>query len=237
MSNFGAYGNGYGGFGGGNDGGCGCGFQQQVPYPGGGGDQGQQGWWGQPYDPSGGAGQGNGWGGAGGWSGPGGYGGCGAPCSGGKDSGKGNGKSAGKAPAKGKGGKSPPVCKFFLERRCARGSACAFLHEGGPDDEDSDPDMREIHAAIAQQGKSDAAMMESLQREEERHAHSHGADSNSDAGDALPPPASEAEIEEARQIVQKAQREAVERDKMKVKAKTANRDDLQAMINARIAMK
>mmetsp|Transcript_107225 Transcript_107225/g.334243 ORF Transcript_107225/g.334243 Transcript_107225/m.334243 type:complete len:141 (+) Transcript_107225:246-668(+) len=59
---------------------------------------------------------------------------------------------------------------------------------------------------------------------------------NSDSGDALPPPASEADIEEARQIVQKAQREAAEREKMKAKAKTASRDDLQAMINARLAM-
>jgi len=63
------------------------------------------------------------------------------------------------------------------------------------------------------------------------------SDSGSDNGDPLPPPASEAEIEEARLIVEKAQMQAAERDKMKKAAKTATRDDLQAMINKRLAQK
>lgn len=62
-------------------------------------------------------------------------------------------------------------------------------------------------------------------------------DGDSDNGDPLPPPASEAEVEEARAIVEKAQRQAAERDKMKKAAVGCSKDDLQAMINRRLAQK
>merc|ERR1719491_1805570 len=88
------------------------------------------------------------------------------------------------------------------------------------------------------QGKKDedTDVMESLRREEQDDVKAFEAAAamdrqDSDSGDALPPPASEAEVEEARQIVEKAQREAVYREKMKEKAKTATAEDLQAMIN------
>lgn len=76
--------------------------------------------------------------------------------------------------------------------------------------------------------------------EERRHPRISDNNSNSgdsDNGDPLPPPASEAEIEEARAIVEKAQFQAAERDKMKKAAKDCSRDDLQAMINKRLAQK
>mmetsp|Transcript_32363 Transcript_32363/g.92862 ORF Transcript_32363/g.92862 Transcript_32363/m.92862 type:complete len:235 (-) Transcript_32363:210-914(-) len=173
---------------------------------------------------------------------------------GGKDNGKGApaGKGGVKSDGKGSAVRKPVMCKFFLEGRCTRGSSCAFSH-GDPgasvEEEESDPEMREIEAALAQaQGDKDAdtAIMESLRKAEEEEAtadqaaqqRERGSSSGgSDSGDALPPPATEAEIEEARQIVQRAQREATERAKMKAKAKAASRDDLQAMINARLALK
>jgi len=65
----------------------------------------------------------------------------------------------------------------------------------------------------------------------------NGDNSDSDNGDPLPPGASEAEIEEARVIVEKAQRQLAERDKMKKAAVGASRDDLQAMINKRMMQK
>lgn len=63
------------------------------------------------------------------------------------------------------------------------------------------------------------------------------SDDGSDNGDPLPPPASEAEVEEARAIVEKAQRQAAERDRMKKAAVGCSKDDLQAMINKRLAQK
>merc|ERR1719436_1523114 len=75
--------------------------------------------------------------------------------------------------------------------------------------------------------EADAELMETLRQEAEHQARDVASDDGSDQGDALPPPASEAEIEEARQIVQKAQLDAAERERMKVKAKSASRDDLQ----------
>lgn len=223
------YGSPYAGFGG--AGGMGGAQQQQAPYP---GNAGQ--WWSgqQPAGPVGGGGASNGWGAAG-WPNA-------APCGagGGKDSGgKGQSPAGAKGSSKGKGGgKSAAACKFYAEGRCSRGQTCTFAHVDP--EEDSDPELREINAAIDRQaaGGSDAANMARLAREEEERANrQNGSDNDSDSGDALPPPASEAEIEEARVIVQKALREAGQREKMKAKAKSASRDDLQAMINARLAMK
>eukprot|EP00416_Gambierdiscus_australes_P020951 CAMPEP_0171076488 /NCGR_PEP_ID=MMETSP0766_2-20121228/13442_1 /TAXON_ID=439317 /ORGANISM="Gambierdiscus australes, Strain CAWD 149" /LENGTH=285 /DNA_ID=CAMNT_0011533469 /DNA_START=41 /DNA_END=896 /DNA_ORIENTATION=+ len=174
-----------------------------------------------------------------------------------KQNGKGAaGKGGGKSDSKGEGKKGGVMCKFFLEGRCNRGRDCTYSHgdgrAGSTEEEDSDSDMREIEAAIAQvQGEKDldTANMESLRKAEEEQVSADlsaqqrerwercSSSGGSDSGDALPPPASEAEIEEARQIVQKAQREAMEREKMKQKAKTASKDDLQAMINARLALK
>merc|ERR1719188_1413116 len=108
-----------------------------------------------------------------------------------------------------------------------------------------DGDMeREMEEHLSKQAArdDDAAVMERIEREEEDQAArlaavQREADSDSDGGDALPPPASEAEIEEARMIVQKAQKEAAQREKMKAKAAHTSRDDLQAMINARLGVK
>mmetsp|Transcript_46408 Transcript_46408/g.100942 ORF Transcript_46408/g.100942 Transcript_46408/m.100942 type:complete len:222 (-) Transcript_46408:141-806(-) len=159
---------------------------------------------------------------------------------------KGSSKSGEKGAGKGLGKRSV-MCKFFLEGRCTRGASCAFSHEDGKagafgaEEEDSDPDLTEFQASMEQaQGKrlDDVAAMASFEKEEEdrwnqlRNATNSG---DSDNGDALPPPATELEVEEARCIVQKAQREAEEREIMKTKAKTASRSDLEAMINARIA--
>merc|ERR1719433_1414215 len=135
-----------------------------------------------------------------------------------------------------------------------RGAACTFSHGAeGAEDDHSDPEMQEILANLAQaSGKKDeasaddAVIMESLQKAEEDEVNADQAaqqrercssSGGSDSGDLLPPPASEAEIEEARLIVQKATREAEQRKKMKAKAQTASKDDLQAMINARLALK
>ncbi|CAK0897195.1 unnamed protein product, partial [Prorocentrum cordatum] len=158
----------------------------------------------------------------------------------------------------GKGGKSngktsSVPCKFFQEGRCTRGDSCSFAHVpacapggGGDEQEFMDNDMeREMEAHLAKHAArvdDDAAVMERMEREEEDQAArlaavQRQADSDSDGGDALPPPASEAEIEEARMIVQKAQKEAAQREKMKAKAAHASRDDLQAMINARLGVK
>jgi len=61
-------------------------------------------------------------------------------------------------------------------------------------------------------------------------------DNASEAGsDALPPPATEGEIQEAREIFRKAQEDLKERNRMKELVKGANQSDLQAMINARLA--
>merc|ERR1711953_1120643 len=116
--------------------------------------------------------------------------------------------------------------------RCTRGDVCAFSHDAVPNaaDEDSDPEIAEIKAAIDAQEKrnnDDIAMMGALEKEAEADAEADSAalrqrsdSGDKDSGDALPPPATEAEVEEARQIVFKAQREAAEREKMKAKAKT-----------------
>merc|ERR1740121_2404170 len=67
------------------------------------------------------------------------------------------------------------------------------------------------------QGKKDedTVVMESLRREEQDDLKKFDTAAamdrqDSDSGDKLPPPASETEIEEAREIVQKAERERVE---------------------------
>merc|ERR1719433_1804154 len=122
-----------------------------------------------------------------------------------------------------------------------RGAACTFSHGAeGAEDDHSDPEMQEILANLAQaSGKKDeasaddAVIMESLQKAEEDEVNADQAaqqrercssSGGSDSGDLLPPPASEAEIEEARLIVQKAQREAQEREKMKATASAQQQD-------------
>lgn len=177
---------------------------------------------------------------------------------GGKDGGKGAKGGGGKG-GKSNGKTSAVPCKFFLEGRCTRGETCTFAHVpatctrvdgggGGFEQEVIDGDMeREMEAHLAKQAarvvdNDDAAVLERIEREEEDQAArlaavQREADSDSDGGDALPPPASEAEIEEARMIVMKAQKEAAQREKNKAKAAHASRDDLQAMINARLGVK
>merc|ERR1719506_1647542 len=151
-----------------------------------------------------------------------------------------NGGSKGGAAGKG-------MCKFFLQGTCTRGASCAFSHgDGGADDED-DPDMLEIHAAIDKaQGRGcqeDDEMLDHLEDlAEEARVVGIGFpkdddDGGSSQGDPLPPPASEAEIAEAQRIVQKAQEELAERNKMKAKVKDCTQNDLQAMINARMMRK
>mmetsp|Transcript_113529 Transcript_113529/g.212705 ORF Transcript_113529/g.212705 Transcript_113529/m.212705 type:complete len:217 (+) Transcript_113529:69-719(+) len=160
----------------------------------------------------------------------------------GKGKGKGKGESASKNSA---------VCKFFLEGRCTRGESCAFSHtrpppetNGAEEDPHFDAEMQDAFRQMTGNGRAegkgdgDAQLMEMLAAEAEAAERiPPKEDDDPDAGDALPPPATEEEVEEARNIVMKAQREAIEREKMKEKAKTANFDDLQAMINARLKAK
>lgn len=161
--------------------------------------------------------------------------------------GQGKGWSSGwsKGDSKGGGG-GKGVCKFFLQGRCTRGASCAFSHTMPGEEEDEepdDPDMLEIQAAIAkargQPNEEEEEMFKHLdQLEADDGPDKAGTDDGgSSSGDPLPPPASEAEIEEAQRIVQKAQEELIERNKMKAKVKDCSQDDLAAMINARLARK
>merc|ERR1712187_96764 len=107
---------------------------------------------------------------------------------------------------------------------------------------EDDPEFEAALAQVTNRQDEDSKNMARMEEEAEADAGRmallrEGTDNESDSGDALPPPASAEEIEEARQIVQKAEKEAAEREKMKAKAKTASKDDLQAMINARLAQK
>jgi len=109
--------------------------------------------------------------------------------------------------------------------------------------EDEDVGLHEIQAGLSRahlDKKIDEAEMVANLLEEDNARHQNNDndnDSNTDGSDALPPPASEAEIEEAQRIVQKAQEDLVQRNKMKAKLKDCTQSDLQAMINARIAAK
>mmetsp|Transcript_106118 Transcript_106118/g.167579 ORF Transcript_106118/g.167579 Transcript_106118/m.167579 type:complete len:228 (-) Transcript_106118:8-691(-) len=173
-----------------------------------------------------------------------------------------NGGMKGGKDSKG-GGKG--MCKFFQEGRCTRGNACAFSHGDGSSSAGSkgngkanygssfwqrdepvytceDPDLLEIEAAIAKaQGEKshDDDILEHLEDDlDAEQERANTDDGGSSSGDPLPPPASEAEIEEAQRIVQKAQEELAERNKMKAKLKDGMaQSDLQAMINARLAKK
>merc|ERR1712224_417696 len=113
----------------------------------------------------------------------------------------------------------------------------------GDEEDDVDPELQEIEAMIAKaQGgaQQDASIIASLQKEEDdavsadcaaqQEFRQRSASVDSEESDSLPPPASEAEVEEARQIVQRAQREVEERNKMKAQMKGASKEDLQAMI-------
>jgi len=151
------------------------------------------------------------------------------------DGAAGAGGGGGKSGGGGGGGKG--ICKFFLEGKCTRGSSCAFSHEA---EDDEDPEMAEINAAIdkAQGGKDDELdHIEKMMAGASDQPTTKDDDASSQ-GDPLPPPASEAEIAEAQEIVRKAQEELVERNKMKAKVNSGcNNTDLQAMINARLAKK
>eukprot|EP00930_Biecheleria_cincta_P043944 TRINITY_DN30151_c0_g1_i1.p1 TRINITY_DN30151_c0_g1~~TRINITY_DN30151_c0_g1_i1.p1 ORF type:complete len:166 (-),score=47.54 TRINITY_DN30151_c0_g1_i1:56-553(-) len=86
----------------------------------------------------------------------------------------------------------------------------------------------------------EAEMMAGLEQDQERAVQAATAvdDGASDDGDPLPPSASEAEVEEARRIVQQATKELEERKKMQAKVSAGcSQNDLQAMINARLAGK
>eukprot|EP00747_Dinoflagellata_sp_TGD_P182128 gnl/TRDRNA2_/TRDRNA2_36235_c0_seq1.p1 gnl/TRDRNA2_/TRDRNA2_36235_c0~~gnl/TRDRNA2_/TRDRNA2_36235_c0_seq1.p1 ORF type:complete len:233 (+),score=60.93 gnl/TRDRNA2_/TRDRNA2_36235_c0_seq1:60-758(+) len=198
-------------------------------------DAGQSGWWSQ----------GNGWGASD-------VGGCAGGWEDEWASGGGGGKGGGWKSNSGKGkSRGSVMCKFFLAGTCTRGAACSFSHgEGAAEDEDSDPELQEIQKLIMQaQGgvmhkePDDDALLAQYEEEEEKvvnrvvYQRPPGCDDVESDGDDLPPEASEEEKMEANQIFQKAQREAMEREKMKQNAKGASRDDLQAMINARIAQR
>ena len=160
--------------------------------------------------------------------------------------GKGGGKES-----KG-GGKGSIPCKFFLQGNCTRGASCAFSHDvsqapqvcrpAGPSPgtgsgggkwfgEDEDPDLAEIQDALAMQQLDDEKMAEMDEMDEP--PPNDNASEGSDP--PLPPPATEKEIAEAQEIVRRAQDDLIERNKMKAKVKDANKTDLQAMINARLA--
>jgi len=74
--------------------------------------------------------------------------------------------------------------------------------------------------------------------EEEEAAMDRKVPANDNASETsdppLPPPATDEEVAEAREIVRKAEQDVAQRNQMKAKVKTASRDDLQAMINARL---
>ncbi|CAE7327053.1 unnamed protein product [Symbiodinium pilosum] len=79
-----------------------------------------------------------------------------------------------------------------------------------------------------------AAEMAELERMDQAQRDMDNDSEGSDR-DALPPPANEEEIAEAREIFKKAQEDLKERNRMKELVKDANQSDLQAMINARLA--
>ena len=159
--------------------------------------------------------------------------------------GKGGGKES-----KG-GGKGSIPCKFYQKGSCTRGTTCAFSHdeasgqEGPPGGkgsqpggkwfggDDEDPELAEIQDALAMQQLDDDEKMRAEMAEMDEPPPSDNASEGSDP--PLPPPASEQEIAEAQEIVKRAQDDLIERNKMKAKVKDANKSDLQAMINARLA--
>ena len=160
--------------------------------------------------------------------------------------GKGGGKES-----KG-GGKGSIPCKFYLQGNCTRGTTCAFSHDvpqgqGGPTGgtgsqpgpggkwfggEDEDPELAEIQDAIAMQQLDDEKMRAEMAEMDEPPPNDNASEGSDPP---LPPPATEKEIAEAQEIVKRAQDDLIERNKMKAKVKDANKTDLQAMINARLA--
>ena len=186
----------------------------------------------------------------GGWSGDGGFNDYGYGGGGGYDGyGFGKGKDGGKGG--GGSGKSGVPCKFYAQGNCTRGETCYFSHDVGPNTggpqssgwsggkggafrDDDDPELDEIQDALAKQQLDDDKLRAEMASEMERMEAPPDNDSD-DGSDALPPPATEKEIEEAQEIVRRAQDDLIERNKMKAKVKDANKSDLQAMINARLA--
>ena len=98
--------------------------------------------------------------------------------------------------------------------------------------EDEDPELAEIQDAIAMQQLDDEKMRAEMAEMDEPPPNDNASEGSDPP---LPPPATEKEIAEAQEIVKRAQDDLIERNKMKAKVKDANKTDLQAMINARLA--
>eukprot|EP00930_Biecheleria_cincta_P095103 TRINITY_DN87129_c0_g1_i1.p1 TRINITY_DN87129_c0_g1~~TRINITY_DN87129_c0_g1_i1.p1 ORF type:complete len:200 (-),score=57.71 TRINITY_DN87129_c0_g1_i1:56-655(-) len=158
----------------------------------------------------------------------------------GMDMGKGDFRGKGSFKGDATGGKG--MCKFFLQGTCTRGASCAFSHDtGGKSCGGKDAGGKGTWNGGAGELDEDELEDEMLADFEKFRTEGNAAqadDGASSDGDPLPPPASEAEVEEARRIVQQATREAEDRKKMQAKvSQGCSQNDLQAMINARLAKK
>lgn len=152
-----------------------------------------------------------------------------------------NGKGDFNGKGKAAGGKGQ--CKFFLQGTCTRGASCAFSHDTG-DRSSCGKDAGGKGMWNGRAGERDEYEAENVSRTIEDEFEKFRTEENaaqaddgaSSDGDPLPPPASEAEVEEARRIVQQATKEADDRKKNQAKVNQGcSQNDLQAMINARLA--